>query len=461
MRSLSFFLIFALLCALCACQDQVTEQDIPQQEIEQPVARQETEQALPQQETEMQAGETRVESEQTEPPQTAKDPANSDIQFTEITTETNYLMNDALRRGNADEIIESQGAICDAYPAYDNTRALLAGADAERNLYTVDWDGYSMHRLSAGGEDTVILSRLLGDRENDIYVYAFSGTGFAWSECPNAAIMPDPERGADWLVCYADINTGEIKIVDRDKGFRPAEPVAYPYLCPSGLALTDEYLSYISFEENDQKEVVQALKLYHIPTGEMEIITYLEEDPTCNALGYPSIDGDTLVWCNGYIRPDGLYEGYISSMSLSDRTVTRLNTTENVLNPHAAGQYIVAESKPNLTFYDSEIVVYDAKTRQWIYKINQNATEYREHINSALDQITCSGHYAAWHASVNYLLLVMDLRTGTLYQIAEAPSDGLLWGIDLLPGNLLLWDKENYDPETAVSKHTLQYAFLK
>ncbi len=38
------------------------------------------------------------------------------------------------------------------------------------------------------------------------------------------------------------------------------------------LALTDEYLSYISFEDNDQKEVVQALRLYHIPMGEMEII---------------------------------------------------------------------------------------------------------------------------------------------------------------------------------------------
>jgi len=443
MRASIFFLVFILLCFFCACQSQVPELPVPQQTLE------------------LQNEETSIEPDQAELPHAVEAVHDSDIQRMDIPTETNYLVNDALPRGNADRIIAKQGAVLSDYPAYDKTHAFIMGADAEKNLYFVDWDDYSLHRLSLAGEDTVILRRLLGNRDNDIYDSILCGSIFAWSECPNASIIPDPDNGAGWLVCFANLDTGEIKIVDQDKDLRPKENTAYPYCCPSGLALTDEYLAYISFEENEQKEIVQALKLYHIPTEEIEIITYLEDDPSCNALGYPSLDGDTLVWCNGYIRPDGLYEGYISYMNLSERAITRLNTEENVLNPHVTAQHIVAESKPNQTFYDSEIVIYDLKKREWIYKINQNASEYCDHANSELNNITCSGEYATWKTSINYVLLVMDIYTGTVFQISEAPSDGLLWNIRLLPGNLLLWDKEHYDPKTGNSQFSLQYAFLK
>lgn len=383
-----------------------------------------------------------------------------EIQRTEIATEMNYLMNDELPHGNAETIIALQGSVSEDYPASDNTHAFIMGSDAERNLYFTDWEDYSVHRLSAVGEDTIIIQSLLENREDDIYTSVFHKAGFAWSECPNAAISPDPDDGAGWVVCYADLNTGEIKITDQDKGLRPAENTAYRYCCPTTPALSDEYLSYVSFEENEQNEVVQALKLYHIPTGKTETLTYLEDDPSCNAPGSPSMDGDILTWCSGYIRPDGLYEGETFYMNLSERVITRLDTEENVINPCAAGHFIVAENKPNQTFYDSEIVVYDRNRRQWIYKINQNAAEYRGHANSALEIITCSGPYAVWQTFTNYVLLVMDLNTGTVYQIDEAPSDGLLWHPRLLPGDLLLWDIEHYDPQSGESQFDLQYAFL-
>jgi len=200
------------------------------------------------------------------------------------------------------------------------------------------------------------------------------------------------------------------------------------------------------------------MKKYQISTNRVEIIDELKTDPTENAIGYPSVYENYIAWPHGYVRQDGLYEGYCVLYDCTTGIKQKLVTTENVINPNLTNGYLIAENKPNKTFYDSEVVMLDLSNLTWKYKITSNFSQYSDYIDNPLNVASADGRYCTWDGSGLPSLVIMDLKEGTRYNIVDKDEKHVV-NYPVIH-NVLTWFEYEDTPDKGRIVH-LYYHYLR
>ncbi len=366
-------------------------------------------------------------------------------QDSEINTTKNYLANNQIPVGNNANIIIKQGAFEQKIPAfkgksYYNKDADFLGMDSRRDLIIDDYDSGVIDSIDSSNKVTTILN-YMGNRKNHVYSMGMSGSIVAWSECPHGNVDPvsDTTNGAGWGLYIADLTTKKITKIDGYKKISVPKGAQYYYLAPSGVTVSPDHVSYISWDYAPDGSVKPVIKLYTISTEKLEILDYIEEDVSNHAFGYPHISGDKMVWCKAQVNGDGTYTGYCILYDLKTKVRTKLVTDENIINPLISGNYVFASGQPNKTFYDSEICIYDIAKNQWVYKVNNSYSQYRETKDDYLMDLQSAGNYLVWNTGGKNSLVLFNKADNKLYNIVPVSDKRYITGARLLDGNLLVW----------------------
>ncbi len=264
---------------------------------------------------------------------------------------------------------------------------------------------------------------------NKLYTINMKDNIIAWSECPNADMLPinDYTHGSGWELYYANYITKNIKKVDSDNGIvLPDSYIEYGYLAPSNIDITSDYLTYISFDYDKKNEITATIKLYDIKEDKITTIDYLGEDLSNHAYGYPRISENKIVWCKALVKENGTYEGECFLYNISSGDKYKILTKENVINPYINSKYIVTEGKPNVTFYDGEICVYNIDNNTWEYKVNGNWIEYEKMNNVNLNVVALSEKYLLWNTSIPRTLSVFNFDDNKIYKIISLEENKLV-----------------------------------
>lgn len=297
-------------------------------------------------------------------------------------------------------------------------------------------------------------------RTNKLYAINKTGSIVAWAECPFGNINPnaDSTKGAGWEVYYADLATREIKRVDGDNGIKlPNQHIEYGYLAPSQIAVSPNFISYITFDYNPDQQITAVIKLYHIQTGELETIAYLDEDLSNHAFGYPNISGNKMTWCKAEIKSDGTYEGQSYLYDIKSKVTTTLTTEENIINPTISGDYICAEGIPGNTYYNGEACIYNIKDNRWEYKINGQYEQYNKMPDIYLNYLTATDKYLLWETALQQTLILFRFNDQKLYRIVTYEEGQYVRPI-LVQDNVLLYGTR---PAGSNGDNTWHYVYLK
>ena len=315
---------------------------------------------------------------------------------------------------NSDIIIDSGVLRETGYLNFLPNGGWILGADKFQNILLLNGESYSIEKVSPTGETETILENILGNRNKKIECIFWDGNRYiAWSESPHAGEWYDETNGAEWAVYLADLVTKETICIDKDEGIRPDASSIVTYLAPVKLSIGENLISYISFTRKNN-QTVQTIMLYEIETKELTPIGYLQGSDAENSLGHPSVSADYVVWSQAFVRPDALYEGYTVIYEIATEKTTIWESDENVINPCVVGNYLVCESKPNETFYDGEIIVFDLQSGAEFRKITSKYPSYanRSKFGVNLRSVTSSGSYFTWTGDLlTEVLLVIAIFT--------------------------------------------------
>lgn len=354
------------------------------------------------------------------------DENENSIQFSSIATESelitdqNYKINEEIEIGESKNIIEKKGVIKSNVSL--NGMLILGVNKQDDSLLYYEPHSKSIITFKMDTGEVIDNWDILKDRKNKIYAINKTGDIIAWAECPCGNIDPNTDRtkGAGWEVYYADVTTREIKKVDEDSGIiLPNQHIEYGYLAPSKLAISDNYISYITFDYNLENQITAVIKLYDIKTEKLEIIDYLNEDLSYHAFGYPNISGDKMVWCKALVKPDGTYDGECYYYDINKKEKAKLITDENIINPTISGNFICVEGKPGKTFYDGEVCIYNIKDNKWEYKINGQFEQYNKMANIYLNYLTATDKYLLWETAIQRALIIFNFYDQKLYKIVN------------------------------------------
>jgi len=376
----------------------------------------------------------------------------------DIQTLKNYKVNDEIEIGNNADIIVKQGIIDQIYW---RRYVQYLGADNNGNIITFNFDTNNIESTDSNHKLSILMNIMEG-RKNHVYAINKFGDIVAWSECPHGDMDPiaDSTKGANWGLYYADLNTKKITKIDGDKGISIPDGTQYGYLAPNRVLISPDHISYISFDYNPEGKVTSVIKLSTISSKSLEIVDYLNEDLTKYAFGYPNISGDKMVWCKALVNPDGTYTGHSYLYDLKSKVKSKLITDENIINPKINDNYIFAEGKPNKTFYDSEICIYDISKNQWVYKINNGYSQYNMSRNVYLSNSNTRGNYLLWSTGVMRALVLFNKADNKLYNIVSYSDNKEITSPMLLDGGLLIWFEKPWgSPGNA--KPTFKYCYLK
>ena len=121
---------------------------------------------------------------------------------------------------------------------------------------------------------------------------------------------------------------------------------------------------------------------------------------------------------------------------------------------------MIAENKPNNTYYDSEIVIYDITENIWKYKISSDFPAYYKSSAQGvnLGEISTWGDYVTWSGMILTNIMVFDLKTSELYVIAENLFDA--GNVQIYPGGLLVWSDRRVE-STGNLVGEIYYCILK
>lgn len=354
-----------------------------------------------------------------------------------------YQQDTDIPQGDPVNIVQERSVLDqEAYSGILENGGWVLGLDSQERILILDGVTYDVKAFSHDGSSVVLRANLMEDRGNAPLCAGWDGGNYvAWSECPYASGLYDETNGASWRVYLADLSTGAITLIDQDTGLRPNMENPYHYLAPTDVCIADGFVSYISFTERGDGEVVQSVMLYSIAEDTLTTVYCLDADPAENALGWTSIGGGKLAWSQAYLRPDSLYEGFTSVYDLSTKQISILRTEDNIINPCMAGAYLIAENNPNQTYYDSEIVVYSLASHLGLYKISPSYPDYalRSSKGVNLGGISAWGRYVTWTGNILTNVLLFDLESGQLYSIVSGRYD--VSGVRIYPGGLLLWQE--------------------
>ena len=377
-----------------------------------------------------------------------------------LQTELNYLQNLEIPEGDPAEIVLEQGIMGkDGYGGALDLLGWTLGANAEQNLLTLDTDG-TLYQTFKGGENHILYPDLRSDPAHEIQCADWDGGSYVvWAEHPPFEDIP---YGVGWEVHLLNLQTGENRVIDRDQGLRPVDGNACPCVTPTSVAIADGYVSYGSYAPREDGTVVEAIMLYEIASEKLEAIGWLQGDPTKYRMGASSVGGGYVSWWQGYERPeDALYEGYSLLYDLSTRETRILQSPENLINPYMIDDWVVCESNPNRTYYDSEIVAYQISKNQWRYKISPEYPGYRD-FGDNLGRQSAWKHYVTWSGDSLPHALLLDLEHGVQYMVGTIERDTYdeLYGIHLYPGGILTWFDHFLDAERELQVR-VHYAFLR
>ena len=372
-----------------------------------------------------------------------------------------YQQDDAISKGDSSDIVIAHGVLRETgYSDLLPNGGWILGADAEQHILVLDGNTYDLEMVSPEGNHETIIENVMGDRGKQLECAAWDGGRYVtWSESPNAGIWNDETRGAEWGVYLADLQTKQIICIDQDVGIRPAADSIVTYLAPVYLDISDGMVSYISFASQNN-QAIQAIMLYNIETQQLTPIGYLQGTCNENALGHPSIGNGYVAWSQAYVRPDALYEGYTVLYNVSTQETSIWDTDENVINPCIVGDYLICEGKPNETFYDGEIIMFDQRSGTVLRRMTSDYPSYarRNQSGVSLRSITSSGGFFTWCGSLITDVCLIDSQTGELFVISDDNTE--ITNVSLYPGNLLIWADRDVteNGELAVSQY---YCFLK
>jgi len=380
-------------------------------------------------------------------------------QSKDLVTKNNYKTNNEIKVGENSNIITKQGIFENKVFWRDNTWNL--GVDNNGDFITFNLKSNDIERIDSNNNISTVLN-IMQKRKNHIYTIKKFGDIVAWSECPHGDMDPaeDMTKGADWCVYFADLKTKKIKKVDEYKKISIPENAQYGYLAPNQVFISQDNITYICFDFAPDGNVTSVIKLYTISTGNLEIIDYLNEDLTKYAYGYPNISGDKMVWCKALVNPDGTYTGQSYLYDLKTKVKSKMITSENNINPRINDDYIFAQGTPNITFYDSEVCVYDIKKNQWVYKINNGYSQYNMQKDVYLTNINTDGNYAIWDTGVMRALVIFNKRDNKLYNIIEFSDNKQITSPMLLDGGLLIWFEKPWGSQ-GIMKPIFKYCYLK
>jgi hypothetical protein len=367
------------------------------------------------------------------------------LQNKDILTTTRYKVNDQIAIGNNADIITKQGVFKQGLPSfkgksfYDKDVDFL-GMDSNNNFIIDDYQNGVIDSVDISNKVTPLLN-YMGNRKNHVYAMSMCGDIVAWSECPHGDEDPaaDPTNGAGWALYYANLKTKQITKVDEYKKISVPNNAQYHYLPPSEIAVTSDHLAYVSWNYAKDGSVKPTIKLYTMSTKLLETVDCLSENVANHALGYPSISGDKMVWCEAQVNSDGTYTGYSILYDLKTKVKSKLVTSENIINPIISGNYVFASGQPNKTFYDWEICIYDIVKNQWVYKINNNYSQYQKIKNDNLSNLQSAGGYLVWETTFDNALVIFNKADNKLYNIVPDSQKRYITDTRLLNGNLLVW----------------------
>lgn len=401
------------------------------------------------------------DSDKSEEPVGAPEPEHETISIEKIETAQDYIKDTAIAQGNADEIILAEGVLgLGEYGEVRGSEKWLLGLDEEARILVLDEKEHCIAAYAKDGTRTVKLNDIPGDDTTKVNCVRWDGQDFiVWSESKKQEDAEADDVGQGWCVYLADLNAKTVTVIDQDAGIRADENYAHRYVAPTKVSVAEGYVAYISFEKDNAGCITEVVKVYDIASEELKTIYFLEDDPTCNALGDPSIGNGKIAWAQAYIRPDFLYEGYTLVYELATGKIYILDTPENVINPCINGEVLIAENNPNQTYYDSEIVLYAFHENKWIYKISAAFPDYytRSSRGVGLGQISAWGDYVTWDGMILPSVLVFNTATNELYTITDGRSE--VGAIQIYPGGLLAWYDRWVDDGKLVAE--IHYCILK
>lgn len=120
------------------------------------------------------------------------------------------------------------------------------------------------------------------------------------------------------------------------------------------------------------------------------------------------------------------------------------------------GDYLICESKPNETFYDGEIVLFEQSSGTVLRRITSAYPSYARSSQNGvnLGSVTSCGSYFTWSGNLLTGVCLMDTQTGELFVISEGHPEVI--NSILYPGNLLTWAvREVVDCQLAVTPYLL------
>jgi hypothetical protein len=379
-------------------------------------------------------------------------------QSVDLVTSKNYKTNDEIEIGNNSNIILKQGVL--ENKVYWRNNINILGADSSGNIITFNGNNSNVESIDSTFKLSVLLN-LTGERKNHIFAIEKCGDIIAWSECPRGNEDPatDTTKGAGWQVYYANLKTKKITKIDEDKGVTVPAGAQYGYLCPNQVFAFPDQVCYISYDRNPDGQVTAVINLYTISSGKLEKLDYLNEDLSKYTFGYPSVSDGKMVWCKAQVNPDGTYTGFSYLYDINTKVKTKLVTDENVINPIINGNYIFAQGLPNITFYDSEVCIYDISKNQWVYKINNGYSQYKNKRDIYLTQACTIDDYLLWSTPAMKALVLFNKADNKLYNIVSASEGKEITSPFLLDGRLLIWFER--DSSTPSNQPIYRYILLK
>ncbi|WHH57663.1 hypothetical protein [Petroclostridium sp. X23] len=394
-------------------------------------------------------------------PENKKEAKNVDSSFIkqeELITEKSYKTNDEIGLGINTDIVGKSGQVNSKI----NLNGMLKlGVEKENDaLIYYNTDNNLIESINMNTGEIIETWNIINNRKNKVYAINMRNNIVAWAECPYGDVFPtqDKTHGAGWKLYYIDLLTKKIVKIDSDQGIiLPEGHIEYGYLAPSKIAISPEYISYITFDYNVEHRVTAVIKLYNIRTKKLEIIDYLDEDLSKNAFGYPNISNDKVVWCKALVNPDGTYKGQSFVYDILTKEKTVLVTDENVINPTISGDFICAEGKPGKTYYDGEVCIYNLKNNQWQYKINGEHTQYNQMKNTYLNTLTATDKYLLWETAIQRTLMLFNFMDEKLYTIISFDKGQEVYA-ELMSDNVLLYRTRPYNKNI---KPIWRYLYLK
>jgi hypothetical protein len=384
----------------------------------------------------------------------------------EISTTKNYKVNDQIPIGKNADIIIKQGIFKQNVPAfkgksYYDSDVFFLGADSNCNLIIDEYESGEIDSVDSGNKVTTVIN-YMQNRKNHVYDMGMCGNIIAWSECPHGNEDPatDTTNGAGWELYFADLTTEKITKIDGYKKIAVPNGAQYGYLAPSQVNVSPDHIAYVSWDYVSDGSVKPVIKLYTISTKKLEILDYLAEDVRNHALGYPYVSGDKAVWCKGKVNEDGTYTGFSILYDITTKARSKLVTDENIINPLISGDYIFASGQPNKTFYDLEICVYDIAKNQWVYKVNNSYSQYKNIENDYLTDLESTGGYLVWNTGDCSSLVIFNKADNKLYNIVPLSDKRYISGPRLLDGNLLVWYDRPFSSQ-GCGAGTYKYVVLK